>query len=203
MPTREVHCADANIWLKTHRNLKVIITSLPDMEEVGLDFTSWLNWVGNTCYNLIDSLHPDGIIFFYQTDRRYSGEVVDKKTLISSIFLSEGYRNIFSKVVLKQEPNTTSLYRPTYTNLFAFSRTAQAGKATPDVFPAGRMLYKNAMGYDAVAKCIQFLQEKNIHETIFDPFCGQGSVLKIANALNFNAVGVDILPDQVERAKTP
>jgi len=36
-PTREVYLADTKEWLKTQQNLKIIITSLPDLQEVDLD----------------------------------------------------------------------------------------------------------------------------------------------------------------------
>lgn len=193
---RIVICEDAHKWLPDNKNLGCIITSMPDMEEVGLDMDAWLIWVKKTCGLLMQSLDETGLIFFYQTDRKYKGTVIDKKSLITQQFVEAGYKNILSKIVLKQEPETANLYRPTYTNLFCFSKTVLAGKATPDVIYAGKMLYKNAMGFNAVKACIDFVQDKTDHKCIYDPFCGQGSVLKIANLSGFNAVGVDIDQNQ-------
>lgn len=82
MVQRQVYCTDALKWLEQNRNHKVIITSLPDMEEVGLNLNDWQNWIFQACQLLELSLADDGIIFFYQTDRRYKGQIVDKKGLI-------------------------------------------------------------------------------------------------------------------------
>ena len=197
---RDVYCADSNDWLNG-KKFKIIITSLPDMEEVGLSYLEWREWIIKTSKNLIDSLYNDSIIFFYQTDRKYDGQIIDKKTLISSVFLENGFNNILSKIILKREPNKIDLFRPTYTNLFAFSKNIKSGKATADVIHSGKMIYKNAMGFNAVECCINFIKSKKIEGNILDPFCGQGSVLKISNDLGFNSIGVDILEEQFKKAK--
>lgn len=198
-PIREVYCEDANIWI-LDKQFDIIITSLPDMEEVGTTLGNWQEWIKITCNNIINSSNDNSVIFFYQTDRKYNGRIIDKKTMISQVFLSRGYNNILSKIVLRREPNKIDLFRPTYTNLFGFSRAIKSGATTPDVIYAGKMIYNNAMGFNAVEVCINFLKAKKLEGTILDPFCGQGSVLKIANDLGYNAIGVDILQEQVNKA---
>lgn len=198
---REIVCDDAHNWLKNNKNNLAIITSLPDMEEVRLDKNNWISWIKDTCLLLSESLNENGIIFFYQTDRKYKGEVIDKKSIISNVFFRLGYKNIFSKIVLKQEPNTINLFRPTYTNLFAFSKNVKSGKTTADVIHAGKMIYKNAMGLNACRVSIDFIKTKIDTDTIIDPFCGQGSVLKISNDMGFNSIGVEILKEQCDKAK--
>lgn len=198
---REVICADALEWLKTNKGHNIIITSLPDMEEVGMDIEQWKMWFKTACTSIQNSLDEKGIVFFYQTDRRFKGRIIDKKGLISESFNNAGFTNILSKVVLKQKVNTTNLFRPTYTNLFAFSKKTKTGKATPDVIECGKMLYKNAMGFNAVECCINFLIQKKIEGVVVDPFCGMGSVLKIANKLGFDSLGVDVLPEMVKASK--
>lgn len=198
---RVVICADSHRWLPNNVDIKAIITSLPDMEEVGLNNIDWQRWIKDTCVLLSNSLSDSGLIIFYQTDRKYKGEVIDKKTLISNQFINMGYKNIFSKIILKQKPETVNLFRPTFTNLFGFSKNIKSGKATPDVIFAGNMLYKNAMGFNACKTSIEFIKSKINTKIIVDPFCGQGSVLKIANDLGLNSIGVDILKEQCEIAK--
>lgn len=199
---RQVFVDDANVWLKNNKGILAIITSLPDMEEVGLEYEQWVAWVKTTCDNLASSLDDDGIIVFYQTDRKYDGQIIDKKSLITNCFTSKGYKNIYNKIALKQAPDTINLFRPTFTNLFGFSMNTKSGKATPDVFNAGTMIYKNAMGYDACKNAISFIHSKiDDVDCIVDPFCGMGSVLKISNDLGFKSVGVDILESQVILAR--
>lgn len=202
-PKRTVECADAIDWLN-HRpgELKAIITSLPDMEEIGKSETAWKDFIVSCCRHLHHAMNEKSVIVFYQTDRRHGGKIIDKRTLISEYFLRKDFDLVLSKIALTQNPDTTNLFRPTYTNLFAFSKTATTGKATPDVFGAGKKIYPNAMGLKACRVAIEFIRTAVGKQTIYDPFCGQGSVLKIANDLGFDAHGVDILPEQVKVAQT-
>jgi len=197
--TKEIITADANIWLQSQKNIKVIITSIPDMDEINLSLSEYKQWVKTTAYNLMGSLDDDGIIFFYQTNRIYNGTIIDKKCMLTGIFMENGFNLILSKIVLRQKPETTNIFRPTYTNLFAFSKRGKLTKRTPDVFPIGQMLYKNAMGMNACQLCIDYV--KDITDMIIDPFCGQGSVLKVAWDNGFNVIGVDIDPKQTKLTK--
>ena len=198
---RTVFCDDAHKWLENNKNNKAIITSLPDMEEVGLNLKEWQEWIKKTCLIISSALNDDGIVIFYQTDRKYKGSIIDKKTLISQIFFELGYKSIFNKIVLKQKIETVNLFRPGFTNMFGFSKNIKSGKATPDVINSGKMIYKNAMGLDACKVAIDFIKTKINPEEILDPFCGQGSVLKIANENGFDSVGVEILREQCKKAK--
>lgn len=198
---RIVFCDDAHNWLSKNKNVKAMITSLPDMEEVCMGEKDWEDWIKKTCKLIINSLDDDGIVIFYQTDRKYNGQVIDKKTLISKEFIELDYKNIFNKIVLKQKPNTVNLFRPTFTNLFGFSKKITSGKATPDVIDCGKMVYKNAMGLNACKTAIDFINTKININTIVDPFCGQGSVLKIANNMGFNSLGIEILKEQCLKAE--
>lgn len=199
-PKRNVFCDDSKKWLVGKR-FKIIITSLPDMEEVGLNKDGWMLWIKDIIKLLIDCIGDDGVIFFYQTDRKYNGEIIDKKSIIANEFLLNGHKNILSKIVLKRDVGKVDLFRPTYSNLFGFSKKVKSGTATPDVVFSGKMLYKNAMGFNAVELCINFLKSKKIKDVVVDPFCGMGSVLKIANTLGYDSLGVDILEKQVTEAK--
>jgi hypothetical protein len=197
---RNVICDDMHKWISTKKNIKAIITSLPDMEEVNMSLIEWELWIKKTVDLIIESLDDNGIVIFYQTDRKYKGRVIDKKALISEGFMRLGYKNIFNKIVLKQKPETVNLFRPTFTNLFGFSKNITSGKATPDVIYAGKMLYKNAMGFNACKSSVDFIKLKIDTNLIVDPFCGQGSVLKIANDFGFDSIGVEILNDQCLKA---
>lgn len=199
---RTVLCMDANVFMEDDNiEHKAIITSLPDMAELDFELELWEAWIRATCELLMENIADDGVIFFYQTNRKLDGRVIDKKYLISSVFLENGFREVLAKIVLKQKPETVNFFRPTYTNLFAFSKKLKAGKPTPDVIHAGKMLYKNAMGFDAVELCLDYIANKVDTNRIFDPFCGMGSVLKLANERGFDSLGIDIDKKQCEYAK--
>ena len=57
------------------------------------------------------------------------------------------------------------------------------------------------MGYNACAAAIDFIESKIGRQVVVDPFCGHGSILKIANQKGFDSVGVDILEEQCKIAK--
>jgi hypothetical protein len=200
--TREVICGDSLDILKGFKDLHCIITSLPDMEEIGLkNIPDYYHWMEKACDTLIGTLSQKGIIFFYQTNRKYQGTVIDKNQLITTKFFMAGYSKVFEKIVLRQAPDTVDRYRPTYTNLFAFSETLKAHQPTPDVIYRGEMLYKNAMGMNAIKVCLDYVREHVECRLVLDPFCGQGSVLKVANDYGYDSIGIDILPEQCEIAK--
>ncbi len=201
---RTVICGDSLtlLYKKEFKNQKCIITSLPDPEEIGIVISDYTLWICETCNALIESMNDDGVIFFYQTNRKYKGKVIDKNFLITNMFQQSNFNKIFEKIVLRQEPEIINRYRPTYTNLFAFSHTQTAGQPTADVIYAGEMLYKNAMGMNAIKVCMDYVGIHYENPTVFDPFCGQGSVLKVANQYGFDAIGIDIDPEQCKIAKT-
>lgn len=200
--TRTVICGDSLQLLKNYNNQKCIITSLPDMDEIGIDLPTYQFWMFDACVKLINTLAKDGVIFFYQTNRKYKGRIIDKNAIISLIFYKNGFDKILEKIVLKQEPEIVNRYRPTYTNLFAFSKTLTGGQPTADVIYAGEMIYKNAMGLNAIKVCLDYVKKNVECTTVFDPFCGQGSVLKMANISGYNTVGIDILPEQCKIAES-
>lgn len=195
-----IYTMDALEFLQNKKNIDVIITSIPDFSEMNMSLEDWIFFLDKTINLIIKSLSENGIAFFYQTDRKYNGQIIDKKSLITKYFQENGYNTIFSKIVLKQSPETINLYRPTFSNLFGFSKKIKTSKATPDVIFQGKMLYNNAMGYNACNSCIDFLKFKNINKTIVDPFCGQGSILKIAKDNGFNYIGCDIDKNQTSIA---
>lgn len=198
----EILCEDSYNYLKKAKDVKAIITSLPDMEEVSMDIENWTIWVKEISELIAECLSNEGVVFFYQTNRKLNGKVIDKKSIISNVFYEKGFSTIIDKIVLKQEVNTISLFRPGFTNLFAFSKKLKSGKATSDVFPAGEMLYKNAMGFNACQLAIDYIKRNVDTDVILDPFCGMGSVIKISKDCGYSAIGIDILPEMCDATKS-
>jgi hypothetical protein len=199
---RTVVCGDSLLLLPEYKNIKCIITSLPDPEEMGMALHNYPYFLENVCELLYNAISPESVIFFYQTNRKYGGRLIDKNNLVSKQFYKKGCPKILEKIVLRQEPGIINRYRPTYTNLFAFSHTQTAGTPTADVIYAGEMIYKNAMGMNAILVCMDYIKTHFEKPTIFDPFCGQGSVLKVANQYGFDSIGIDINSEQCQIAKT-
>ena len=84
--------------------------------------------------------------------------------------------------------------RPGFTHLIAVSRAMRC----PDVLPipdvivdAGEQKWVRAMGVRAAGHAVRFAREQVGAKIIFDPFCGVGTVLAVANALGLDALGVE------------
>lgn len=196
IPDRIVYCEDAIKYLKAmpDYSLPSTITSLPDAEEVGMNFEDWEDWFISSCQLILRKVARDQFVFFYQTDRKREGGIINKSFLVNLAAQKQYIKPIFHKIVLKRDIGVVSLFRPGYTHLLCFSHKLKIGKATPDVIECGEMLYKNAMGMNAAKVCLDMVGDRS--DTIFDPFCGMGSVLRISNKYGKKAIGVDISIDQ-------
>lgn len=200
-PERKVHHADACEWLRENGKHRAIITSLPDLSELQTNLGGWIRFVIEACEALDSALDEGGVIWFYQTNRKYNRTIVNKHQFIGNEFLQRGYQQLHHKIALARDPGKVDLYRPTFTQLFSFSKSLTAGRATPDVFHRGEMIYPNAMGTTACIKAISYVQAYVDTDTILDPFCGMGSVLAVSNAMGLHAVGVDIDKDMCHMAE--
>ena len=58
-----------------------------------------------------------------------------------------------------------------------------------------------SMGVNACREACRFVRAETNTQTIVDPFCGFGTVLAVANALAFDAIGVDLSARMCRRAR--
>ncbi len=195
-PQREVHCADALPWLADRPALPAtcVITSLPDVSEVGLTLDAWRAWFKRAALLSLAAAPDAGATLFYQSDIKKDGEWVDKAQLVHEAARENGARCLFHKLVCRRPPGTLTYGRPGYTHFLAFSRQL----ACPDMLPIpdvitdpGEALWVRAMGVKAAAYGVWFAREVVQAQTVLDPFCGVGTVLAVANALGLRAIGVE------------
>jgi len=197
---KEVINMDARVYLKNKKEHPPIITSLPDLSELGLGKSLWRCWVFDTLGILFRATPDKTPVIFYQTSRKYKGTLVDKIHYISMCAESFGFDMVWKKIILKQKPGSINLFRPTYSEMACFGRRVRPGKCSADVINKGKMIYPNAMDLNACQVAINFI--KKDFNTILDPFCGMGSILAIANVFGLNAIGVDIDSNMCKIAKT-
>jgi hypothetical protein len=69
----------------------------------------------------------------------------------------------------------------------------------PDILPipdvitdAGRSPWIRAMGVRAAAHAVRFAKDQVRAKCVFDPFCGVGTVLAVANTLGLDALGIEL-----------
>jgi DNA methylase len=196
---RTVICADAMLWLANHNNLDSVVTSIPEMEELNLNYKDYIDFFRSAAALCLKATKPKGYTIFLQTDRKYKGWL-DKSYLIMDEAHKLGHRMIWHKIALRTEPGKTDLYRPTYSHMLCFSQEGKIGIPIPDVIPRGTITYTHAFGLDAVRLVIQFLKQHNIKK-VYDVFVGSGTTLAVANEAGLDAVGVDIDPKQCKQAR--
>jgi tRNA G10 N-methylase Trm11 len=66
---------------------------------------------------------------------------------------------------------------------------------------AGRLPWVRAMGVRAAGHAVRFARDQVGAKTIFDPFCGVGTVLAVANALGLDSLGVELSRKRCEQAR--
>jgi hypothetical protein len=205
-PQRVVECADAIPWMRARGCIEgaCAVTSLPDVSEVGLALPVWREWFQGAVRLVIDAVPGGSAAVFFQSDIKRDGEWVDKGSLVTRAAEDAGSRVLFHKIVCRRPPGMLTYGRPGFTHLIAVSRAMKC----PDVLPipdvivdAGELKWVRAMGVRAAAHAVRFAREQVGAKTIFDPFCGVGTVLAVANALGLDALGVEKARKRVEQAR--
>jgi hypothetical protein len=203
---REVICADALPWMRTRGCLPgtAAVTSLPDVSELRLDLPAWREWFLEAVRLVVASVADDSAAVFFQSDIKREGAWIDKGAMVVRAAEDAGARVLWHKIVCRRQPGQLTYGRPGYTHAIAVSRRLRCPEvlAIPDiVVDAGRQPWVRAMGVKAAAHAVRFVREVAGARTVFDPFCGVGTVLAVANRLGLNAVGVERSPKRCVLAR--
>ena len=197
--TREVHCADALVWLREKGILPgcSFITSLPDISEVPHLRTveAWSRWFVDAARTVLACVPEEGVAIFYQSDVKKAGVWVDKGFLVSRAAQEEGFETVWHKIVCRKPPGTLTHGRAAYAHLLCFSRGVKLdlSRALPDVLAdGGPSVWTRGMGVEACRLACRFVLQSTQTRTVVDPFCGKGSVLAVANDMGLSAVGVEL-----------
>lgn len=180
------------------------MTSLPDVSEVSLPLAQWRKWFTSAVSLVIESVPSESAALFFQSDIKRDGEWIDKGALVVRAAEDAGAKVLFHKIVCRRPPGMLTMGRPGYTHLIAVSRAMKC----PDVLPipdvitdAGRQPWVRAMGVRAAAHAVRFALDQVGAKTIFDPFCGVGTVLAVANGFGLDAIGVEKAKKRAEQSR--
>ncbi|MEO6246033.1 MAG: DNA methyltransferase [Opitutaceae bacterium] len=205
-PKRTVECADAIPWMQTRGRIEgaCAITSLPDVSEVGLALPVWREWFLSAVGLVIEAVPETSAAIFFQSDIKRDGAWVDKGALVTRAAEDAGARILLHKIVCRRPPGMLTFGRPGFTHMIAVSRSMRCPDVLtiPDVMvDAGVQKWVRAMGVRAAAHAVRFAREQVGANIIFDPFCGVGTVLAVANALGLDALGVEKARKRAEQAR--
>lgn len=206
LPARDVQCADAIPWMQARGKIEgaCAVTSLPDVSEVGLALPVWRTWFLNAVRLVVESVSDESAALFFQSDIKREGVWIDKGALVIRAAEDAGAHILFHKVVCRRPPGMLTMGRPGYTHLIAVSRAMKCPEVLPipDVITdAGRQPWVRAMGIRAAAHAVRFARDQAGAKTIFDPFCGVGTVLAVANTFGLDALGVEKSKKRSEQAR--
>ena len=205
-PARDVQCADAIPWMQARGKIEgaCAVTSLPDVSEFRIALADWRTWFLRAVQLVVRSVSDESAAIFFQSDIKRDGRWIDKGALVVRAAEDAGAQVLFHKVVCRREPGLLTLGRPGYTHFIAVSRamTCPDSLPIPDiVVDAGRLPWVRAMGIRAAAHAVRFARDQVRATTIFDPFCGVGTVLAVANALGLDGLGVEKSKKRCEQAR--
>jgi len=199
----EIICQDALKWLANQKSgsLTNIVTGIPDLEEVGMTSTKYLNFFERAVDLIFSKTHPSSYVIFMVTDRKHQKTWIDKSFLINQVAHRHNVPLRWHKIILLRPVGSTHIQRPTYQHFLCFSRESGPGEATPDLLMCGKKSYKNASCPVATAHAIDFLKRYAVEKSVIDPFVGRGTVLEIAQKAGFTGIGVDLDPKQCSSAR--
>ncbi len=206
-PRRTVECADAIPWMRARGVIAgaCAVTSLPDVSEVSLTLPAWRAWFLEAVRLVVEAVPAESAALFFQSDIKRDGAWIDKGALVTRAAEDADARILFHKIVCRRPPGMLTYGRPGYTHLIAVSRAMRC----PDVLPipdviveAGPQKWVRAMGVRAAAQAVRFAREQVGAKVVFDPFCGVGTVLAVANALGVDALGVEKARKRCEQARS-
>lgn len=182
-----------------------VITSLPDVSELPLDLDQWRAWFIEAARSVIRWIPSSSVAIFYQSDIRKGGAWIDKSYLVMRAVEQEGAIVHWHKIACRRPPGTIALGRPSYSHMLCVTREQGRDaprKPGPDVLPeAGFAPWSRGMGVIACRVACAFLRENTPTRTVVDPFCGRGTVLAVANAMGFDAIGVDLSAKRCRAAR--
>lgn len=205
---RIIYCDDAIEWLRRAEVAEgsSLVASMPDISEfTGMPLEKWKEWFMSTAELVLSKTPHEGVAIFYQSDIKVDGEWIDKAYLIQKMAEKTGSALLWHKIICRVKPGYATFGRPAYSHILCFSkkmRLRDLRHSTPDVIPdIGDKTWERGMGLEACIMIAKFLAEQTSTKTLIHPFCGQGSMVAMANHFGLGAIGIERSPKRADMAR--
>jgi hypothetical protein len=203
---KEIIEADALEWMATTKKRGAVITGIPDLDEIGNtseqwngDYDGYIRFFKRGAEGAFGITGDTAPIVFYQTDRKVNKTTISKASILFNLGARLGFKLLWHKIVMRRRVGKIDRFRPGYSHLIAFSKSAGPGQATPDLLECGKRVYENGFPINVARFAVEFCSERD--PLVIDPFCGRGTIPAVAEALGVNTIGVDIDPKQCFKAR--
>jgi DNA methylase len=194
-PAREIVCAEALAWMDATPAPARQPSKLPDVSELpALGFEGWRAWFVGAARRVIRWVPDDGVAIFFQSDVLHRGAWIDKGYLVMRAADDEGASLVWHAIACRTPPGTPTQGRASYSHMLCVAKAPRPPKhGRPHVLShVGAKSWSKAMGIEACRYACGYLIDETDTRTVVDPFCGEGTVLAVANAMGLDAIGVDV-----------
>lgn len=180
-----------------NNSVDLIITSPPDMFEVGLYGKEYIDFISKIFKELDRVTIDSGFICIINTDRKYNSFVEPKHILFHDILRDLGWKIKDYKILVKNSTDLVDLYRLTYNHVIIYTKKGTIPKKTPD-YRKDVWVIKQPKNHDQfsdvlVTRLIENLSKPS--DTVLDPFAGRGTTPYTAQILGRFGIGYEIVTE--------
>ncbi|CAK9082246.1 unnamed protein product [Durusdinium trenchii] len=215
---RTVLCEDAIAWLQS---ISALPTGVPDIHELdNITLAGYVEWFQMTVKLILEKLPAQSRAIFMQTDvkvtkdgnhgRNAKGGTYWQwlnKAHLAILAASDmpGVRLLWHRIIFsgKIVGGGRSGFSAGYTHYLCFTNDEadeSLDRGFPDVIRKGLSTWTSGAGVNSVELACNYLKSCGCR-IVVDPFCGEGAVLAVANALQLQALGVEHSQKRARQAR--